>query len=203
MHYIERGESYSTNMRLLIIMPIVKYNNVMGSRIIELFGLGYNKTEVAKLIPCSRSTLDIWINKYDLSTSIEKAEHDFMRNAITRGLVALAEGATSTECVKEYTEEDEDGKIVRTIEKRRVMPPSEKAIQILSKKYAKVFADTTQHEDNVKHLTLNINPNAMSLREIQQLNASSNPLGAQRLEQSVEAECVEILDPPTSEEKSE
>jgi len=184
-------------------MPILKYDSAMSSRIIELFGLGYNKTEVAKLLTISRSTLDVWIKKYDLSTNIEKAETDFMRNAITRGLVALAEGAKSTECVKEYTEEDEHGKIVRTIEKVRILPPNEKAIQILSKKYAKIFSDTVQDDTSATHLTLSINPNAMSLREIQQLNASSNPLGAQRQAEVVDAECIEVLDPPTSDESDE
>lgn len=184
-------------------MSIIKYDSNTASRLIELSGLGYNKTEISKMMRVSRVTLDRWIKKYDLKEAMSQAESDFMRNAIKRGLTALSEGAKTTESLREYTEEDEEGKIVRVTEKIRILAPSEKAIQILSKKYAKEFADAVHEEDKAAHLVLHVNPNAMSLREIQQLNASSNPLGAA----SIETECVTVSDsdscPPRKDSESE
>ena len=127
---------------------------------------------------------------------------DYMRNTIERGLVALSEGATSTDSVKEYTEEDDAGRVIRVTEKVRILPPNEKAIQILCKKYAKVFDTDAVHEDAAHNLTLSINTNAMSLREIQQLNASSNPLGD--ASKVIDAECNEVTSsPPRKDSESE
>ena len=165
-------------------MPrISKFNPVMASRIIELCSLGYGKTHIAKLLDVSRSTLDMWISKHALQDRMRTAKYDYMRNTIERGLVALSE--------------DDAGRVIRVTEKVRILPPNEKAIQILCKKYAKVFATDAVHEDAAPHLTLSINTNAMSLREIQQLNASSNPLGD--ASKVIDAECNDVtLGPPTS-----
>lgn len=154
---------------------IVKFNDVVASRIIELSSLGYSPTEVSKLLNVSRTTLWRWIKRHDLEERMQLAESDMMKGAIKRGLVALSEGAKSTDMTKEYVSE-ENGQIVKVTEKIRTLAPNEKAIQILSQKYDKVFsqAEITDDSNNSK-VSININTSAMTIRELQ---AIPSPLGA-------------------------
>lgn len=194
VHYIDRINGKDTDY----IMPnISKFNNVVASRIIELSGLGYNKTEICKALRIARSTLNMWIDKYNLAEPMQTADNDMVRGSIKRGLVALAEGAKTTENIREYTEEDSTGRIIKSTEKIRMLAPCEKAIKILSKKYAKEFSDAVHTDtDNAKHLTLDVNVNTLSLREVQDMRRTESVLDC------VEAEATDITEeseslPPT------
>ena len=158
---------------------ISKFNNVVFSRICELYSLDYSLTEIAKMLGVSRNTLHRWIKNNNMRPTLDTIDKELMQGTIKRGLRALAEGVTTTEETIKTIEEDDAGRPVERTQRIRKLAPSEKAIQILARRYDKDFSDALQDSsDGTKHqVTHDINVNVMSMRDLSKLNALSNPLG--------------------------
>lgn len=157
---------------------ITKYNINMRSEIIRLSGLGYSVPQIARQLELHRSTLNNWIKKHELTKDMQEAQADFYQGKINEGLLKLAEGAKETQEVKERYEKINDAEYEKTISKVRILPPNEKALQILSRRFAPDFSDTKQLDDSKhNHIALHFDTRVMNLRELKELNAESNPLG--------------------------
>ena len=128
---------------------ITKYNITMRSEIIRLSGLGYSVPQIASRLGLHRSTLNNWINKYELLEEMKEAERDFYQGKINEGLLKLAEGAEEKQEVKEHYEKINDAEYIKTTTKVRQLTPNEKALQILSRRFAPEFSDNT----NLRNLT--------------------------------------------------
>ena len=155
---------------------ITKYNLELRALIIQYAGLGYSVPQIARKLGLHRSTLNNWINKHNLLDDMQAAERDFYQGKINEGLLRLAEGAQEKQEVKERYEKINDTEYQKTISKVRILPPNEKALQILSRRFAPEYSDNT-HQDKAKQISFNFDTRVMNLRELKELNASSNPLG--------------------------
>ena len=74
------------------------------------------------------------------------------------------------------------------IEKVRILAPNEKAIQILSKKHAKIYSTDIVPIDDVQRMELDININTLSRRELLELRRVNSPLDV------VHSTATDILD---------
>lgn len=157
---------------------ITKYDLNLRASIIRYAGLGYSISQIARKLGIHRSTLHRWINKYELTKDMLEAEREFFQGKINEGFLKLAEGAKETQEVKERYEKINDAEYEKTISKVRILPPNEKALQILSRRFAPDYSDTKQQDDTKhNHIALHFDTRVMNLRELKELNAESNPLG--------------------------
>ena len=153
LHYIEEiGRNF---------MGIVKYNEIKKTQMIMLFAEGYSLTYIASVLEVSLRTVQYWISKYNLRPLLDKARKDRAEQSIELGLSKLAEGSQVNETTDKFTYNreatrkvmDEEGNIieekyiqpVERTTKKKCNPPDSKAIEILSRKYAKEF-DTHSEE---------------------------------------------------------
>lgn len=155
-----------------------KFDLNVRALIVEKYAEGYTKSQIAKLLGIHRATLYRWIDKHNISKDMEECRTDYMSGKVSKGFVRLAEGAQETQEVNETYEKISDTEYHKKISKVRILPPNEKALQILSRRYAPEFSDTAALQDNSnKQITFNFDTRVMNLRELKELNAMSNPLG--------------------------
>lgn len=155
---------------------LVKYNQVMISRILELASKGHNDSAIADLLGITRSTLYRW-KKRDkrLSDNIEKMRTIGINSIINSGLIALAQGVELKETIRETIEFDEKNNPIRIKEKITKHPPKEKALEILARKYAPEL-----NINNEKEITINtINIDSMSHKELLEYRKANNVLDAE------------------------
>lgn len=155
---------------------LVKYNQIMISRILELASKGYTDSAISDLLGITRSTLYRW-KKRDkkLSDNIEKMRNEGINSIINSGLIALAQGVELKETIRETIEFDENNNPIRIKEKITKHPPKEKAIEILARKYAPEL-----NINNDKEITINtINIDSMSHKELLEYRKANNVLDAE------------------------
>lgn len=172
---------------------VTKYDVNMQCRILEYAALGYNLSEIAALLKVSRNTLHRWIKIHDLKRHLDTIDQDLMRGTIKRGLIALAKGVKIEDETIKFVEEDDAGRPVEITRRTKLLPPSEKAIQILARRYEREFSDALEDDSKHKSITHDINVNIMSQRELNELR-KLNPL-----DDAVDAECRELNDPDDTE----
>jgi predicted transcriptional regulator len=155
---------------------LVKYNQVMISRILELASKGYSDCDIAKLLGITRSTLYRWKKRDNrLSDNIEKMRSEGINSIINSGLIALAQGVELKETIKETIEFDENNNPIRIKEKVTKHPPKEKAIEILARRYAPELAISDKREST----TNIINIDSMSHKELLEYRKANNVLDAE------------------------
>lgn len=155
---------------------LVKYNQVMISRILELASKGYTDSAIADLLGITRSTLYRWKQRDNkLSINIERMRNEGINSIINSGLLALAQGVELKETIKETIEFDENNNPIRIKEKVTKHPPKEKALEILARRYAPELAISDKRETT----TNIINIDTMSHKELLEYRKANNVLDAE------------------------
>lgn len=181
-------------------MRPTKYNRLIETDILALYAEGYTITFIAKRLRVTRKTLQTWIKKYDLREEMEKLREDEAKQAIEAGLLKLAKGTedeTLTEkyvtnrvaTIKVFNEETlEQEEVTKNIPvektyQKKIKAPDSKAIEILSRKYAKEFDPKSEERE----LTTNI-LEGFTMRQLQEAR-KNNPIDSGA---SIEAEFKEL-----------
>ena len=160
-------------------MGIVRYNFEVRLKLIELSLRGLNNTDIAKVLGVHPLTISRWRKKDSkLDQIMTNNRLEAMRTTLESGLLKLSSGSTLEEQTIEEAYIDENNKAIKKIKKIKEIPPSEKAIEILARKYDKELSKSGNIIEGSGALNININTSGMSLRELQDMN-SSNPLGEQ------------------------
>lgn len=166
---------------------VTKYSGVMRANIMELYARGYSLQSCADYVGISKRTIQYWIKKYDLKEEMEAIRDGRAKHSIEVGLRRQAEGAEeviveksfTTNRVMEIKEIDEDTGIVskkkknvpvnKTV-KKKILPPSVKAIEVLSRKYSPEFDPKAEERELTSKLL-----DGFTMRELQEAR-TSNPI---------------------------
>lgn len=181
---------------------ISKYNLAIESRIIEMYANQWSLTAIAKSLGVSRNTLHRWVNKFNLQARLDAARGELMHDVVRSGRMKLARGITVTERTTKRIELDAEGQPIEVTERSKELPPCDKSLTIIAKRYDKEFGDASD-TDNTKSLTHDINVNIMTRRELRELNALSNPLGDVLVEASDIREVIKRGEESTPPEKDD
>lgn len=179
----------------------VKYNPKLRYSIFELYAEGLSYQSIAEHCGISRTTLYLWIKKYNLQSDLDKYKEEKSREDIESGLRKLSRGAKEEFIEDKFIYyrkakrliEDEDGNIieeeyiqpVERTNKTKVKPPDSKSIEILARKYYKEFdSKAEEREINTKILE------GFTMRELQEAR-KENPIDRGKY---IEAEFTELSD---------
>lgn len=131
------------------------------------------------MIGVSRTALSVWKSKDpNFAKAMEKERAEGARECIEVGLRKLAQGAESASSTEKYIyyKEGADGQRVpveKTI-KLSTHAPSEKAIEILSRKYHKEFAK----QDGGKSLNIALIDQGFNMRQLKESRQNPIDVGA-------------------------
>ena len=165
-------------------MKIIKYDATFRLEAIKLAAQGKTYEEISILLGIHRNTLIAWRKRDDNFNKImQEARQQGMEHIIVSGLVKLAQGVKREEITDEYIIEDAEGQPIKRRVKTTTDAPQAKAIEMLARRHAKEYTDST--DIDIVHNTLNVtDTSAMSLREVQAMLRQS----------PIEAECQESDD---------
>lgn len=157
-------------------MPLIKYDNVLRSRIIELCLKGCTDYAISVVLGISVRTLYRWKNTKDnLKDDMLKARQLSAQEIIINSTRKLAQGSKVEEVVEEYldtTNPDNPKKIKRTIKE---VLPDQKAIETLAKIYAPEYAKESSSESD-STVNVSVDFSGMSFADLLEYNKKNNPL---------------------------
>jgi len=165
-------------------MKPTKYNPILKHSIVSLYGEGLSQKKVADLCGISLRTLQYWIKKYNLKELMELERTESARDCIEQGLRKVAKGAKDENTTEKFiyyrkatrlyiddfgeaVEEEYIQPVEKTIN-RKEYKPDVKAIEVLSRKYAKEF-DNKAEEREINTRILE----GFTMRELQEARKNS------------------------------
>tara|TARA_R110000744_G_scaffold94093_3_gene181648 strand:+ start:2161 stop:2712 length:552 start_codon:yes stop_codon:yes gene_type:complete len=167
---------------------IQKYSASLRVEAIKLAMEGHTYAKIAYLLGIASTTLDRYRNRDEVFNRILKESRQVgMKNIIDDGLTALAKGTKREETTDEYITEDDNGKPIKRKVRTIQDAPNVKALEVLSRKYAKEY--TQEEHIEVTNNILSVDTSGMSLREVQE---------AMRLSPIEASSNIKDLDPPSS-----
>ena len=146
---------------------IQKYNSGLRVDAIRLASEGHTYSKIARLLGIASTTLDRYRKRDPIFDKILRESRQIgMKNIIDVGLTKLAKGSKREEVTDEYIiKGDNDNPTIKRKVRTIQDAPNAKALEILSRKYAKEY--TSDDVIEITNNTLNIDTSSMTLREVQ------------------------------------
>ena len=178
-----------------------KFNPVIKYSIIELYKEGLSHSKIALHCNVSLRTLQYWIKRYELLPLMESAREDHAKECIEAGLFKLAKGSSDISTkekfiyyrratrivIDEDTGEEREVEYLQPVEKtvnKVEKAPDVKAIEVLSRKYAKEFDSKAEERELTGKLL-----EGFTMRDLQE-SLKDNPIDAGKF---IEAEYIEVI----------
>ena len=152
-----------------------KITPYLKSRIKELYILGYPLVEISRLTDVHFNTL-YRFSKADpeFFEKLDRVKEQRFQGIIELGLSQLAQGTEVQELSEAWVEELPDGTAVKKTKTTKSIPPSVKAIEVLARKYNKIFSSNELKQINNLLITTE---NTVTMRELLEYsNSKDNPI---------------------------
>jgi transposase len=157
-------------------MPLIKYDSILRSRIIELCLKGHTDNMISQILGISVRTLYRWKNNHkNLKDDMEKARTLSAQDIIVNSTRKLAQGCKVEEIIEESIEQDINGnpKKVKRIVKEIL--PDVKAIEVLARIYAPEYAKEGSSESD-STVSVSVDFSGMTFADLLEYNRNNNPL---------------------------
>lgn len=123
-------------------MGRLKIDVYFYAKVKELYSLGYTFTEIARMLGIAQNTLSQHVTKKQgFKEECKQERKEKLKGVIERGLRTLAEGTKVEEYQETTYSTDELGNRIKEVKTVKEIPPNVKAIEVLSRKYDKIFTN--------------------------------------------------------------